>query len=115
MSQRKDDEELLPPWVFGIAKVIGPILALMLLYWVMNRLHLPAKIFWPAIIALVLAALTYFGGRYYKPFYVDKKTGRCIAKTAKDRKTCRRYMPGARLGGGCGRLREDRACRYVKG
>jgi len=115
MSKAKDDEELLPPWVFSIAKIIVPILGLMLLYWLMNRLHLPPKIVTPAVAVLLLTGVVYFGGRYYKPFRVEKKTGRCIAKTAADRKTCRKYIPGARLGGGCGRLREDRRCRYLKG
>jgi hypothetical protein len=115
MSQRKNDEELLPAWLLTAAKVIGPIAGLMLVYWVMKKLHLPAGIITPAVAVLGLAALIYFGGAFYKPFYADKQTGRCTAKTAKDRKACRRYVPGARLGGGCGRLREDRACRYVKG
>ncbi|MFB3881200.1 MAG: hypothetical protein ACE149_08045 [Armatimonadota bacterium] len=115
MSQVKDDEPLLPPWVFAIAKIIVPILGLMLLAWVVNKLGLPPKIVTPVLLLLALFGLVYFGGRYYKPFRVEKKTGRCTAKTAADRKSCRKYLPGARLGGGCGRLREDRRCRYVKG
>ncbi len=80
----------------------------------MGKLHLPAKIVTPAVAALALFGIVYFGGRYYKPFRYDKKAGRCIAKNAKERTGCRHYMPGARLGGGCGRQREDRGCRYVK-
>jgi hypothetical protein len=114
MSKAKDDEELLPPWVISVAKIIVPILGLALLYWLMTRL-LPPSVASPALVVLVLFAAVYFGGRYYKPFRVEKKTGRCIAKTAADRKSCRKYLPGARLGGGCGRLREDRRCRYLKG
>lgn len=115
MSQTKDEEPLLPPWVLSIAKIIVPLLALIGLWWVMGRLHLPAKIVTPVAGVLALTGLVYFGGRYYKPFRVEKKTGRCTAKSGNERRGCRHYMPGARIGGGCGRLREDRGCRYVKG
>jgi hypothetical protein len=115
MSQKRDEEPLLPPWVMSIAKILVPLLGVIGLWWVMGRLHLPPLIVTPAVLVLGLFALVYFGGRYYKPFRYDKKTGRCAARSAADRKSCRRYMPGARLGGGCGRLREDRGCRYVKG
>jgi hypothetical protein len=116
MSQRKDDEGLLPPWVMNVTVRLGPLVVLAVVWWLLSSVfRVPERIWVPVFAVLVLVAAVYFGGRYYKPFYVEKKTGRCIAKTAKDRKSCRRYMPGARLGGGCGRLREDRGCRYVKG
>jgi hypothetical protein len=115
MSQMKDEEPLLPPWVFAIAARLGPILALFLLWWVLNSvLRISGRILMPVLIGMGAFAAIYFGGRLYKPFRIEKATGRCIAKTSKDRKRCRHYMLGAKLGGGCGRLREDRGCRYVK-
>ena len=68
----------------------------------------------PFLVLLAVAAVAYFGGRLYKPFHFNKKTHRCEAKGAKQRMACRYYMPGARLGGGCGRHREDGGCRYVQ-
>ena len=114
MSQMKDDEPLLPPWAMSFAKILVPLLVVIGLWWLMGKLHLPTKIVTPALAVLAIFIVTYVGGRYYKPFRYDKRQGRCIAKNAKERMSCRHYMAGAQLGRGCGRQREDRGCRYVK-
>lgn len=114
MSQRKVEEPLLPPWVMSIGVILGPIAAVAGLYYVFAIvLRVPGKISLPVTIALILGLAIYFGGRLYKPFHVDR-SGRCTARGAKQRASCRHFMPGARLGGGCGRLREDGKCRYVR-
>ncbi len=115
MSQKKiEDEELLPPWLMSIGRILGPLALLVGVWWLTGVLNLPRLVVLPLILGLTFAAVVYLGGRYYKPFRIEKNTGRCIAKNAKERLACRHFMPGARLGGGCGRLREDRGCRYVK-
>jgi len=115
MSQTHDDEPLFPPWVVSIAVKVGPILVLIGIWWFLTSvLKIHAKILLPTLVLLVLFLAIFIGGRFYKPFYVEKGTGRCIAKGAKQRMACRHYIPGARLGGGCGRQREDRRCRYVR-
>ena len=78
-----------------------------------KTLHLPAKIFIPALSIVILSALVYFGGRLYKPYYVDKQ-GKCTARGGKQRRQCRHFIPGAKLGGGCGRLRESGFCRRMR-
>jgi|GEM_PF-1996130 hypothetical protein len=114
MRQQKDEEPLLPPGLMTAILVIAPLLVLVGMWWLLSDvMKVPAKIWAPIIGVLGIAAAIYFGGRLYKPFYVDK-TGRCIAKGPKEREKCRHYIPGARLGGGCGRLRDDRKCRYVR-
>jgi hypothetical protein len=116
MSHMKDEEPLLPPWVMNVAVRLGPVAALALLWWLFSSvLRVPGRIWVPVFAVLVLVVVVYFGGRRYKPFHADKTTGRCTAKSAKERRSCRHYMLGALLGGGCGRLREDRRCRYLKG
>jgi hypothetical protein len=116
MSRSQDDEPLFEPWMITSAKIIGPLAVLGLLYWLLTSVfNVPPKIFWPVVTVLGLSGIIYFGGRYYKPFHYDKATGRCTARGAKQRLSCRRYFPGARLGGGCGRQREDGRCRYVHG
>jgi hypothetical protein len=93
----------------------GPIVVLATLWWLLTSVfRVPGKILAPTIGVMILFAVVYLGGRLYKPYRYDKKTRRCIARSAADRRSCRHYMPGARLGGGCGRLREDRGCRYVR-
>jgi len=115
MGQPRDDEPLLPPWIASLAMKVGPVLALIGIWWFLTSvLKLNAKIMAPALVVLVVSLAVFLGGRFYKPFYVEKGTGRCIAKSAKERMACRRYMPGAKIGGGCGRQREDRRCRYVR-
>ncbi|MBN1459599.1 MAG: hypothetical protein JXA57_08675 [Armatimonadetes bacterium] len=115
MTQTHDDEPLFPPWVLSVGKILGPILVLIGIWWLFTSVFkLPAKVMTPAIALLVLFVAIFLGGRFYKPFYVEKGTGKCIAKGAKQRMNCRHYIPGARLGGGCGRQREDRTCRYVR-
>jgi len=114
MSPVQDEEPLFPPWIVAIAVRAGPLIALALIWWLLNSvLKIPSKILTPTLGVLGLGALIFFGGRFYKPFYYDKKTGRCIARGAKQRQACRHYFPGAKLGGGCGRQREDGRCRYV--
>ena len=114
MTHTQDEEPLLPPWVAAVAKIIGPLAVAALIYWLLASVFdIPVKILVPVLGALGLAVAVYFGGRYYKPFYYDKSTGRCTARQAKQRMACRHYFPGARLGGGCGRQREDGRCRYV--
>ncbi len=113
MSQTGRDEPLLPPWAAAVAVRLGPLVVLAVLYWLLSSvLHIAPKIFTPTIAVLALACLIYFGGRYYKPFYASKEK-RCTAVGAKQRSGCRHFIPGARLGGGCGRLREDGRCRHV--
>jgi hypothetical protein len=115
MSQRYDDEPLFPPWIVSIGRILGPILVLTGIWWFFTSvLRLEPKIMTPALVVLVLVLAIFLGGRFYKPFHVEKGTGKCIAKGAKQRRACRHYMPGAKLGGGCGRQREDRRCRYVR-
>ncbi len=114
MSQKKEEEALLPPWAASVAKMLVPLGVVVGIWVLLSKLNLPAAVVIPSVLGLLLAVTIYFGGRYYKPFRIDRATARCIAKTVTDRKTCRHYMPGAKLGGGCGRLREDRGCRYVK-
>ena len=114
MSRRiEDDEPLLPPWASSVALKVGPIVALAVLYYLLNNVfRVPSKVAIWSLIVLGLATLVYFGGRFYKPYYVSKE-GRCVASRAKQRLGCRHYIPGARLGGGCGRLREDGRCRRM--
>jgi hypothetical protein len=114
MSQRKHEEPLVPPWMMTIIVTAGPIAVVAGIYYLLSHiLHVPGKISLPVTIALVLGLAIYFGGRLYKPFHVDRN-GKCIAHGANERAACRHYIPGAKLGGGCGRLREDRRCRYVR-
>jgi hypothetical protein len=116
MSRAHDDEPLFPPWIVTIAKIIGPLALLGLIYWVLTSVaRIPGNILIPVLAVLALATVIYFGGRYYKPFHYDKAAGRCGARGAKQRMSCRHFIPGARLGGGCGRQREDGRCRYVHG
>jgi len=97
-----------------ILVTVGPIAVVAGIYFLLaNVFHVPGKISLPVTIALVLGLAIYFGGRLYKPFHVNRD-GRCIARGAKVRAGCRHYIPGAKLGGGCGRLREDGKCRYVR-
>jgi hypothetical protein len=114
MSRRiEDDEPLFPPWVMGIALRAGPIVVLALLYYLLNHVfRVPSHIALWSLIIVGFATLIFFGGRFYKPYYVNKE-GRCVAGGAKQRLGCRHYFPGARLGGGCGRQREDGRCRRV--
>jgi hypothetical protein len=115
MSKVQDEEPLLPPWVMGIIVRVGPLALLFGLWYLVARvLKVSSAIATPFLGVLALAAVVYFGGRLYKPFHFNKKTHRCEAKGAKQRMACRYYMPGARLGGGCGRHREDGGCRYVQ-
>jgi len=112
MRQTRDEEPLLPPWAAAVAKRLGPLAVLAAVYYVLTRvLSLPGNVLLPALAALAVAVLVYFGGRFYKPFYISRE-GRCLASGAKQRENCRHFIPGARLGGGCGRLREDGRCRY---
>jgi len=112
MRQTKDAEPLLPPWATAALMRLGPLVILGGVYYVLARvLSVPGNVLLPALAALALAVLVYFGGRFYKPFYISRE-GRCLASGAKQRENCRRFIPGARLGGGCGRLREDGRCRY---
>jgi len=111
--QRADQEPLLPPWVARAGLILGPIVGLILIYYLLTAVfNLPPKILVPALAVLVLAAFIYFAGRLYKPFFVNRE-GRCTARGAKARESCRHFVPGARLGGGCGRLMENGRCRYV--
>jgi len=114
MRRTTEEEPLLPPWVFAVALRVGPLAVLAAVWYLLNRmLHVPGRIVTPALAGLALAALVYFAGRLYKPFRVNKQ-GRCTARSARDRRGCRHFIPGARLGGGCGRLRENGRCRRVK-
>jgi len=114
MRKVEDEEPLFPPWIMGIVVRVGPLAVLFGVWWVITRmLKVPSNIATPALIVLALSVAIYLGGRFYKPFYVEKGTGKCIARGAKQRQTCRHYFPGARIGGGCGRQREDGRCRYV--
>ena len=115
MRKVEDEEPLFPPWIVAIVVRGGPLAAFFAVWWVVTRiLNVPSNIATPALIVLALSVVIYLGGRFYKPFYVEKDTGKCIARGAKQRSDCRHYMPGARIGGGCGRLREDGRCRYVR-
>ncbi len=114
MRHTQDDEPLLPPWIVTAAKILVPLAVLALIYWILTSVaSIPGNVLIPVLAVLGLTGVIYFGGRYYKPFRYDKATGRCAARGAKQRMSCRHYIPGARLGGGCGRLREDGRCRYV--
>lgn len=114
MSQGKPEEPLLPPWIMKLVLLLGPLALVAGIYYVLgNLLHLPLKIIFPVTTVLLLGLAIYFGGRLYKPFHVDAK-GKCTARGAQARRSCRHYIPGAKLGGGCGRLRENRTCRYVR-
>jgi hypothetical protein len=112
MKQTQDEEPLLPPWAVAAGLRIGPLAVAAAAYYLLSRIFsVPAAVLVPALLVLAMAILIYFGGRFYKPFYVSRE-GRCIATGGKQRESCRHYIPGARLGGGCGRLREDGRCRY---
>ena len=112
MSQKRGGEPLLPPWAAGVLLKIGPPAVLIVTYYVLRTVaRVPPGILIPALLVPALAMLVYFGGRFYKPFYVGRD-GRCTAGGPKQRAACRHYIPGARLGGGCGRLREDGRCRH---
>lgn len=114
MRKAEDEEPLFPPWVAMLGLRLGPLAVLFGVWWVFTRvIRIPSGIVTPLLIGLALAAAIYFGGRLYKPFHIEKGTGRCTARGANQRKSCRHYFPGAKLGGGCGRQREDGRCRYV--
>jgi len=114
MRQTRSQEPLLPPWVAAIGLRLGPLAVLSGLYFVLTKiLHVPARILIPTLGVLALAAFVYFVGRLYKPFRVDKQ-GRCTARSGKERMSCRHFIPGAKLGAGCGRLRESGLCRRVR-
>lgn len=108
------EEPLLPPWVKNFFMKLAPIAGLIVVYVILSKAGVSPAISTPVLIVLVLAALIYFGGRFYKPFHVNKD-GKCLAKGAREREGCRQYIPGAKMGGGCGRLMENGRCRYVKG
>ena len=115
MRKVEDEEPLLPPWIMAIVVRGGPLALFFAVWWVVTRiLNVPSNIATPALIVLALSVAVYLGGRFYKPFYVEKGTGKCVARGAKQRHSCRHYFPGARIGGGCGRQREDGRCRYVR-
>ena len=91
-----------------------PIVVLIVVYVLLTSVFgLPGNITAPVLIVLGIGALVYFGGRLYKPFYVGKDA-RCIARGVSQRRGCRHFMFGARMGGGCGRLMENGRCRYVR-
>lgn len=114
MSQKPPDEPLVPEWVMTFTYILGPIAVVAGVYYLLsNVLDVPGNVALPITVVLIGGLAIYFGGRFYKPFHVDRE-GRCTARGAKERAGCRRFMPGARLGGGCGRQREDGKCRYVK-
>jgi hypothetical protein len=113
MRHTRDTEPLLPPWVFGLALKIGPLAVLVAIYYVLSLVGLSSAVLVPSIIVLALAVAIYFGGRFYKRFYAGRD-GRCTARSPQQRAACRHFMPGARLGGGCGRLREDGRCRHAR-
>jgi hypothetical protein len=115
VRQTKQEEPLLPPWVGKAAARLVPLIVLVLLWWLLSSVfHLSGMTLTLVLIVPGIAALIYFGGRLYKPFYVNRD-GRCTASGARQREGCRHYVPGARLGGGCGRLRENGRCRYKVG
>ena len=114
MRKVEDEEPLFPPWIVAIAVRVGPLAVLFGVWWVVTRvMKVPSNIATPVLIVLALSVAIYLGGRFYKPFHIEKGTGKCIARGAKQRQECRHYFPGARIGGGCGRQREDGRCRYV--
>ena len=114
MRKVEDEEPLFPPWVAALGLRLGPLAVLFGIWWLITRvINIPSNIATPVLAVLVLTGAIYFGGRLYKPFHVEKGTGKCMARGAKQRQACRHYMPGARIGGGCGRQREDGRCRYV--
>ena len=114
MSRATSEQKLLPAWVAAIALRLGPLAVLAGVYYLLHIvLHVPPKILIPALGALALAVFIYFGGRFYRPLYLDRE-GRCTARNAQQRASCRHFIPGARLGGGCGRLREDGRCRHMQ-
>jgi hypothetical protein len=93
---------------------LAPIVVVIVVYVLMtNVFGVSAAITTPVLAVLCVACLVYFGGRLYRPFYVDKKTTRCVAKGGGERTGCRHYIPGAKMGGGCGRLQENGRCRYI--
>lgn len=114
MKSTSDQEPLLPPWAKRWAIALGPLVVLVLVWYLLGQVAgVPAVVLWPTVGVIGLAALIVLGGRLYKPFYVNKQ-GRCTASGAAQRQGCRHYIPGARLGGGCGRLTERGICRYVR-
>jgi hypothetical protein len=114
MSQKPPVEPLFPEWVVTFGVILGPIAAVAGIYYLLSSVFdVPGRIAFPVTIVLIVGLAIYFGGRFYKPFHIDRD-GRCTARGAKERASCRRFMPGARLGGGCGRQREDGKCRYVR-
>ncbi|HUU54635.1 MAG TPA: hypothetical protein VMY87_06930 [Armatimonadota bacterium] len=115
MRKVEDEEPLFPPWIVAIVVRVGPLAVLFAVWWVVTRmLKVPSAVATPLLIVLALSVAIYLGARLYKPFHVEKGTGKCIARGAKQRQECRHYFPGARIGGGCGRQREDGRCRYVR-
>ena len=114
MRKVPDEEPLLPPWIMSIVVRAGPLAVLFGVWWLVTRvINVPSNIATPVLIVLALAVAIYLGARLYKPFHVEKGTGKCMARGAKQRAECRHFFPGARMGGGCGRQREDGRCRYV--
>jgi hypothetical protein len=112
--KRSQEEPLLPPWVVSVAIRLGVLVAAVLLYYLFSAVfRVPAVVQIPVMAVVALGVLIYFGGRLYKPFFVDRQA-KCLARSPQQRATCRHFVPGARLGGGCGRLREDGRCRYIR-
>jgi len=114
VSRSQVEEPLLPPWVGRFFMRLAPVVVVIVVYVLMtNVFGVSPAITTPVLAVLCVACLVYFGGRLYRPFCVDKKTTRCVAKGAGERAGCRHYIPGAKMGGGCGRLQENGRCRYI--
>ena len=114
MRAGQGQEPLLPPWVGVALWRLAPLAVLSVCYYLLNSvLHVPTGILVLVLFVLGVGVLVYFGGRLYKPFHVGPD-GKCMARGAVQRATCRHFASGARLGGACGRLKEDGRCRYVR-
>jgi hypothetical protein len=92
---------------------LAPIAVFAIVYVIVDAVAHPRLVVSLLIaMAVAIPALIYFGGRYYRPSYINKDK-RCTAKDSRSRARCRYFLIGASFGNGCGRLREDGRCRYA--
>lgn len=111
--KRKDAGSLFPKWLPSVLTGLAPIMVVGILYFILSVvLHLPLTTSLAIAVPVAIPPLIYFGGRYYKRSYIGADK-RCTAKDARQRSSCRHFIPGASFGDGCGRHREDGRCRFA--
>ena len=111
--KKKDTSGALPKWLPSALTGLAPLVVLGGLYILLAMiLHLSLMTSLAIAVLAAIAPLVYFGGRFYRRSYIGADK-RCTAKDVRERANCRHFIPGASLGNGCGRLREDGKCRFV--